>query len=200
MPSSVCPRLQFCSPQGTDANAGRSTDSDTGSSTSKSMSKHAIQAQRIRLAVFDSRVNDLPTLLAGLQQGVRPFVLNLERDGIQQISEILQLLAIHEITIIAPGFRGGLRLGSTTLTLENLSQYEPHLRAWFSDIEEDPELFLLANNVAQGEAGSEFVEQLSAITGAAVQASKQPVGQGRWLTHTAKTLKPIVLNTYSSTL
>lgn len=191
MPSSVCPRLQFCAPP--------SNPPSRSTSSSPSSQKKPTLSQRIRLAVFDSRVHDLPMLLAGLQQGVRPFVLNLERDGIEQISEILQLLAIQNITIVAPGFRGGMHLGSTALTLENLSQYEPQLRGWFNGVA-SPELSLLASHVAQGKKGSEFIAQLTAITGAAVRASAQPIGQGHWLTHTAKMLKPLVLNTYSQTM
>ncbi|MEL7225113.1 MAG: DUF4347 domain-containing protein [Cyanobacteria bacterium P01_D01_bin.36] len=177
MPSSVCPRLQFCSPQ----------------------SKPNLRAQRVQLAVFDSRVKELSVLLSGLQPGVRPFVLNAEKDGIEQISAVIQLVPIHEIVIVAPGFRGGLQLGSTTLTLKNLAQYEHQLRGWFSDIDK-PEISLLANSVASGKAGSELVTQLRNITGATVRASAQPIGRGHWLTATAKTFRPLVLNTYSATL
>jgi len=183
MPSSVCPRLQFCSPQ----------------SKLQETVPSAPHTQRIRLAVFDSRVPDLDVLLAGLQVGVRPFVLAGDKDGVTQISEVLQLLPIHEMEIVAPGFRGGIHLGSTALTLGNLTQYEHQLRGWFGEVD-SPELSLLASNVAGGEVGNEFITQLTAITGATVRSSTQRIGQGQWLTATAKTFKPLVLNTYSATI
>ncbi|MEM9153368.1 MAG: DUF4347 domain-containing protein, partial [Cyanobacteria bacterium P01_F01_bin.3] len=93
----------------------------------------------------------------------------------------------------------GLRLGTTTLTLDNLTHYEHQLRSWFTDVD-SPEMSLLASNVAGGTIGSEFIAQLKTITGAKVRASTQRIGQGHWLTSTAKTFKPLVLNTYSATI
>lgn len=183
MPSSVCSRLQFCSPH----------------STRQNQEKNLPPTGRLRLAVFDARVPDLNVLLSGLQKGVRPFVMASDKDGVMQISEILKLIPVHEIEIVAPGFRGGLRLGTTTLTLDNLTHYEHQLRSWFTDVD-SPEMSLLASNVAGGTIGSEFIAQLKTITGARVRASTQRIGQGHWLTSTAKTFKPLVLNTYSATI
>jgi len=183
MPSSLYPPLQLRTPQ----------------TTLQNQEQVSAPTQRVRLAIFDARVPDLSVLLAGLQTGVKPFILAADKDGVTQISEVLQLLPVHEIEIVAPGFRGGLRLGSATLTLGNLEQYEHQLRGWFSGID-SPELSLLASNVAGGKVGSEFITKLKAITGATVRASKQPIGQGHWLTATAKTFKPLVLNTYSATI
>lgn len=183
MPSSTCPRLQFCSSQYPPQNKVQNTAT----------------TQRIRLVVFDTRVPNLATLLAGLQTGVRPFVMAPEKDGVAQISEVLQLLAVHELEIVASGFRGGIHLGSTTLTLSTLDQYEHQLRGWFTDVD-SPQLSLLTSSVASGQAGSEFIEQLKNITGATVRASTQQIGRGHWLTATAKTFKPLVLNTYNATI
>ncbi|MEO0648779.1 MAG: DUF4347 domain-containing protein, partial [Cyanobacteria bacterium J06650_10] len=76
---------------------------------------------------------------------------------------------------------------------------EHQLRGWFAGCQ-DASLSLLAGNVAKGDKGHEFVSQLTSITGATVRASAQTLGQGHWLTATAKTFKPVVLNTYSATL
>ena len=162
--------------------------------------RHATSASRpTRLAVFDSRVSDLPTLLAGLQPEVQSFVLDADRDGIEQISEILEQTPADEVTVVAHGFCGGLRIGDRALTLSNLPDYEPQLRNWFSG-KTSPSLNLLAGEVAQRNTGKTFVNQLTTITGATVRASAKPIGQGHWLTATAKTFRPLTLNTYSATL
>ncbi|MEL6939283.1 MAG: DUF4347 domain-containing protein [Cyanobacteria bacterium J06598_1] len=175
MPSSVYPRLQ-------------SSVYDTYTSSVS-----------VRLAIFDSRINNLSDLIAGLQPGVKAHTLDPQHDGVEQISALLHSSPVSEITLVAYGFPGGLRLGSNTLTINNLSVYEPQLRNWFSDTV-SPQLTLLASAVAKGKTGSEFIHQLTAITGATIRASAQTIGQGHWLTATAKTFKPVVLNTYRATL
>lgn len=152
-----------------------------------------------RLAIFDPKVSDLQVLLAGLQPDVQYAILDAERDGIEQISALLEDSAASEVTIVARGFCGGLSVGASTLNHCNLSEYEHQLRNWFSD-KTSACLTLLAGEVAQRKVGKAFVNQLTAITGATVRASAKPIGQGHWLTATAKTFQPLVLNTYSATL
>ncbi|MEL7333377.1 MAG: DUF4347 domain-containing protein [Cyanobacteria bacterium J06560_2] len=175
MPSSVYPRLQ--------------------SSVSETCT-HSVSA---RLAIFDSRVDNLSDLVAGLQPGVQAHILDPKQDGIEQISALLHPSSANEITLVAHGFPSGLHLGSSTLTLNNLSAYEHQLRKWFRGAA-SPRLTLLASGVAKGKAGGDFIQQLTALTGAIVRASAQSIGQGHWLTATAKTFKPVVLNTYRATL
>ena len=152
-----------------------------------------------RLAVFDSRIKQLSTLVEGVQPGVQSHILAPERDGIDQISAMLCKLPAVELTLIAPGFPGGLQVGATQLTLESLTRYEHQLRGWFVGIKE-PKLSLLASNVSQGQQGRLFVSQLELATGASVKASAETIGQGHWLTATAKTFQSVVLNTYHETL
>ena len=159
----------------------------------------SLGTQPSRLAIFDPRVSDLSTLLAGVQPTVQTFVLDDTQNGIEQISEIQKCSAAAELTIIARGFCGGLHLGATSLTHRNLSDYEHHLRNWFSG-QTSALLTLLASDVAQRATGKAFIQQLTAITGATVRASAQPIGQGHWLTATANTFHPRVLNTYHATL
>ncbi|MEL6492778.1 MAG: DUF4347 domain-containing protein [Cyanobacteria bacterium J06621_3] len=161
--------------------------------------RRATTAKPSRVAIFDSRVSDLSTLLAGLQPDVQSFVLDADRDGIEQISEILEQAPADELTVVARGFCGGLHIGDRALTLSNLPHYEHQLRNWFSG-KTSPSLTLLAGEVAQRTTGKAFVNQLTTITGATVRASAMPIGQGHWLTATAKTFRPLVLNTYSATL
>ncbi|MEL6129917.1 MAG: DUF4347 domain-containing protein, partial [Cyanobacteria bacterium J06628_4] len=48
-----------------------------------------VQIDETALAIFDSRVDDLPLLLAGLRPGITAHVLDPDRDGIEQISELI---------------------------------------------------------------------------------------------------------------
>ena len=152
-----------------------------------------------RLVIFDSRVEDLSTLMEGLQPEARGCILSSERDGIAQISALLCEMPTANLTLAAFGFSGGLQLGSSVLTLNNLVEYEHQLRGWFSGVDR-AYLSLLSSGVAKGKTGRDFISRLESITGATVRASARPIGQGHWLTATAKTIKPVVLNTYSAIL
>ena len=153
----------------------------------------------IRLVVFDPRVQHLQMLLAGLQPNIQAHVLAPERDGIDQVSALLCKLPTAELTLVTTGFSGGLCLGASRLELSSLPEYEHQLRGWFVGVE-SPELSLLSGGVAKGVKGQEFIAQLTSITGAVVRASAQPIGQGHWLTATAKKFKTVVIKTNSATL
>ena len=162
---------------------------------------HAVEpkTKADRLVIFDSRIQDLSTLKEGLQPEAQGHVLVPERDGIAQISALLCQQPTANLTLVAYGFSGGLQLGGSILKLSNLEEYEHQLRGWFAGFG-TAYLSLLSSSVAKGHTGSQFIAQLESITGATVRASARPIGQGHWLTATAKTIKPVVLNTYSAIL
>ncbi|MEO0868141.1 MAG: DUF4347 domain-containing protein, partial [Cyanobacteria bacterium J06642_11] len=151
------------------------------------------------LVVFDSRVDNLPLLLAGLRPGITAHVLDRDRDGIEQISELLYQYPTVSLTLVAHGFPGGLQLGSHHLELGNLHDYEVHLGSWFRT-PDAARLNLLACHVAAGDAGIEFVNTLARLTGAVVTASATAVGNGQWPPMAAQMFQPAVLAQYASTL
>lgn len=126
------------------------------------------------LVVFDSRVDDLPQLLNGLRPGIASHVLNPERDGVEQISELLQQQPTASLTLVAHGFPGGLQLGTGALELEALQRYAHQLQTWFTGVKA-PSLTLLACHSAAGDVGVKFIEQLAALTGAEVIATTRTV-------------------------
>ena len=83
------------------------------------------------LVIFDPRVDDLSTLLDGLEPGIEAYILNPAEDGIAQISQILAQHPVSSLTLVAHGFPGGLQLGSGTLELGNLHRYAEQLQTWF---------------------------------------------------------------------
>ncbi len=110
-------------------------------------------------------------LLAGLQPGVNAHVLDPNRDGVAQISEILRREVRtgggRSVTIVAHGYAGGVQLGAGTLKWGNIDRYKAELSEWFADAEAtgiNAHLTLLSCNVAAGKTGVEFVETLGAYT------------------------------------
>ncbi len=125
-----------------------------------------------QLAIIDPTVEDYQMLAAGVLPGTEVVILDSNRDGIEQITEILHnsrnLEAVH---IVSHGSPGTLYLGSTQLSLETLNCYGTQLQQWNVS-----NILLYGCNVAAGVQGRLFVEQFAELTGVAVAASETPVG------------------------
>lgn len=157
------------------------------------------QIDETALVIFDSRVADLPLLLAGLRPGISAHVLDPYYDGIEQISELIRYRPATSLTLVAHGAAGELQLGAGKLELGNLEDYGHQLQGWFKS-PSAARLNLLACHVAAGDGGSEFIENLASLTGAVVTASTNIVGNGQWPAIAAQTFQPAVLEQYTATL
>jgi len=111
------------------------------------------------------------------QRGVEVIVLDAERDGLDQIGEILRAYqGVATLHVVSHGSAGSLRLGSGAVTLETLRRKAGSLTDWRDSLDEGADLLLYGCNVAEGDVGIEFVSALSAATGADVAASVDLTG------------------------
>ncbi|MEM9449332.1 MAG: DUF4347 domain-containing protein [Cyanobacteria bacterium P01_E01_bin.6] len=161
------------------------------------------------LVVIDPGVDSYQMLLDGVVDGAELFVLDSNRDGVQQITEIFQTLNSQiqngiSLHIISHGSPGTLYLGNRELSLSTLALYAEDLTSWFnpkSKIQNlKSELFLYGCNVAVGDAGAEFVQFLASLTGAYVSAPTIPIGNGQWPIAATQIFNASTLNTYTATL
>ncbi|MEO1148715.1 MAG: DUF4347 domain-containing protein [Cyanobacteria bacterium J06638_22] len=138
------------------------------------------------LVIVDAAVDNPHHLANGVLEGVQVHILQAHRDGVQQITELLHAMKhpIHQLHIISHGSPGTLYLGDSELSLATLAHYTQDLLTWFQDSETTPELLLYGCNVAAGDAGTEFLAKLHAITNAHLAASTHKVGHtelgGSW--------------------
>jgi len=146
----------------------------------------SIRSTTVTLVVIDSQVAHAETLASEAVNSATVFVLQGDRDGIEQITDILksyselaQPIALH---IVAHGSPGTLLLGNTQLSLDTLDGYAEQLRGCFFEAStfENSGIYLYGCQVALGDAGTEFVEKLHGLTGVAIAASTQPIGNGNW--------------------
>ncbi len=136
----------------------------------------------------DSKVQEYEILLEGLsfgevstvtsyRSGIKVEILETNRDGIEQITEVLadynNVIGIH---ILSHGSKGSLRLGSTTLSASNLEIYADQIRSWRFAFTDEADVLIYGCNVAEGDQGLNFVEQLSELTWADIAASNDPTG------------------------
>lgn len=134
------------------------------------------------LLFIDHGVTNPEQLLINLKPGVETVFLAPDRDGLEQITEVLEkrqdISAIH---IVAHGESGELQLGNTSLATEELSERAAALQSWFVDTNlaaGNPDILLYACNLAQDGKGAAFVQQLALLTGADVAASTDITGAG----------------------
>ncbi|GBL11704.1 hypothetical protein MSj_03212 [Microcystis aeruginosa Sj] len=139
--------------------------------------------QRLTATVvfLDAGVTDYQTLQAGVIPGIATVVLTPNQDGIEQITAFLQQNPqITTIHLVSHGAPGCLYLGNCQLNLTNIYDYRQQLQNWAKI----NHILLYGCQVAAGDAGTEFINKLSQITGAKIAASSRRVGNvalgGSW--------------------
>jgi len=133
--------------------------------------------QQREIVFIDAAVEDYQNLIAGIAPGTEIVRLSSDHDGIEQIS---QWLARHQgisaIHIISHGSSGRVQLGSTILNSESLPHYQAALQNWATAFTDSADILFYGCNVAQGEVGQTFVDQLAKLTEADVAASDDLTG------------------------
>jgi glucose/arabinose dehydrogenase len=128
------------------------------------------------IVFVDSTVEDIDRLTAGIQATV--VRLDSTKDGVEEITAVLaQYRGLSSVQIISHGSAGDLQLGNTHLNQGSLNQYADRLQQWGQSLSSDGDLLFYGCNVAAA-SGKEFIQQVSQLTGADVQASDDLTGMG----------------------
>ena len=137
--------------------------------------------QSVELVIVDESVEDYEQLIDGLTSNPEDqfeiLILDSQRDGIEQITEMLasrdDIGALH---IVSHGRDGAVQLGSTTLTADNLGLYAGMLGQWGDSLTADADILFYGCDLGASDAGREFVDSLAILTGADVAASDDLTG------------------------
>ena len=128
---------------------------------------------------IDPSVPEIGSLLEGVRADHLAVVLDGNADGLKQIAETLAangLSALSAIHIVAHGTAGQIQLGATLLYERGLKSHAALLSEIGASLAPGGDILLYACDVARGDAGRKFVEELSIYTGANVAAASHPVG------------------------
>ncbi|TAN48428.1 MAG: DUF4347 domain-containing protein, partial [Methylococcaceae bacterium] len=129
------------------------------------------------ITFIDGSLTGIDALIAGLPTGSACFVLDPNRDGVQQMADILAgysgLQAIH---VISHGAPGRLQLGTALLDEAALGGYTGPLARIGQSLAETGEVLLYGCDVAAGATGKRFITQLAKSTGADIAASVDATG------------------------
>ncbi|HLF95665.1 MAG TPA: DUF4347 domain-containing protein, partial [Methylococcaceae bacterium] len=167
---------------------------------------------RRELVFLDTSLANWEILLAGFGSDVEVVLLDPDQDGLEQIVAYLSSTSSADtalpegegaespppsgegwvgespydaIHIYSHGDSGQLLLGSLSLNQDNLAQYQDELAILGNALTDSGDLLLYGCEVAQGEIGQAFIEQLSQYTGADIAASNDLTGSallgGDWV-------------------
>ncbi len=114
---------------------------------------------------------------AQTNQRIDIYYIDTTEDGVDRVSEILSqydnLSAVH---LLSHGNRGQLTLGNSTLSTKRLQDSREQVASWGKSLRAGGDILLYGCDVADGDIGLEFIEQLSRITLADVAASTDDTG------------------------
>jgi hypothetical protein len=128
---------------------------------------------------IDPQSGDLMGLYGGAKPGDLVFVLDPNKDGVQQIADILAAQDLHDldaIHIVSHGMEAEVKLGTTVLTDGNLADHADALAAIGKALKPGGDLMLYGCDVAAGSDGQQFIHDLARLTGADVAASTDETG------------------------
>ena len=141
------------------------------------------QAVSQELVFIDAGVDDVETLLNDLQlqndntRQLSYVLLDAGEDGIAQITRTLaEHSDIDAVHIVSHGSASSVRLGDTSLTLDNLDQYRDDLAIWNDSIEDGGDLLFYGCDLAASDEGRELMEQIAAACDCDVAASDDITG------------------------
>ncbi|MBE9080052.1 DUF4347 domain-containing protein, partial [Romeria aff. gracilis LEGE 07310] len=131
----------------------------------------------VHLVFIDSGIEEYSVLLEGLLPEYRGFLLDPDKDGIEQISYLLaKFKDVQSLHIVSHGSSGCLKLGSSSLSASNFDQYSATLERWSESFADGGQMLLYGCRVAAGQAGAEFIQCLYERVGVAIAASSTSIG------------------------
>ncbi len=145
------------------------------------------------LLVIDPSVPDLQALLDDLHQSGRDLevvVLDADRDGIEQITELLDRNSnVDALHIVSHSNESSVRLGTSVLNQQGISGYAGQIAGWQDHLNLDADILFYGCDLASGIEGRQLLDSVAALTSADVAASDDVTGHrdlgGDWeLEHT----------------
>ena len=152
------------------------------------------------IAFIDPSISDVSSLIADLNVDIK-IVLDPTRDGISQITETLNhYQGLTGVNIISHGSPAHIQIGSSYLNYASLQQYKNDFQQWKSSLGQGADLLFYGCNVAEGESGRSFIQELSTFVEVDIAASTNLTGAhslgGDWVLEysTGRIETPMPLN------
>ncbi|MDB9511191.1 DUF4347 domain-containing protein [Kamptonema animale CS-326] len=129
-----------------------------------------------QIIFVDDSVKDYQSLISGIN-GAEIAILNDKSSGIEQITAALaNKKDIEALHILSHGSPGNLQIGAEGLNGNNIENFSTQLKQWGKALTEKGEILLYGCDVAAGETGLQFIQNLYQLTGADIAASNNKTG------------------------
>lgn len=129
------------------------------------------------LVVIDSGVEQYRHLADGALPNAEVVILDADRDGIEQISELLaKHQSLDSVHILSHGRPGMLQVGTTQLSFATLASHAPRIQQWANALSQTADILIYGCQVAAGELGRTFVQALAQLTRTNIAASSTLTG------------------------
>ena len=143
--------------------------------------RHAPSASELSIkhVVFlDSAVPDVDVLSVAINNDTTDVVvIEANADALLLVTETLAAYGdLSSVQIVSHGSSGQLYLGSESVDEQDLLNDKAAIARWSDALSADGDILLLGCDVASGEKGEHFVDQLAHITGVDVAASTDKTG------------------------
>ncbi|MEG5013182.1 DUF4347 domain-containing protein, partial [Microcoleus sp. B4-C5] len=139
-----------------------------------------ISNQQREIVILDPTIPDSNHIASGIKRGTATYILKSQPDALEQITTLLaQHTSIEALHIISHGTPGSLYLGTTELNSSNIHNYAQQLQQWRNSLIANASIILYGCNVAAGDRGHQFLNQLYQLTGANIAANPTTTGNSK---------------------
>ena len=129
------------------------------------------------LVFIDSNVEGGYDLISQKNDNTEVIILDPNRDGIQQISEVLVSEAeVSSIHLVSHGQPGKINLGNAELSLDTWDTYQDRLQNWSDALTETADIIVYGCNVGANNSGRDLIDAMAEVTMADVAASDDLTG------------------------
>ncbi|ABR47724.1 cell wall/surface repeat protein [Alkaliphilus metalliredigens QYMF] len=136
-----------------------------------------LEGESTEVAIVDTSVQDYKILVESAKNAGLEVILIGEGEGVKDLAEALEGRSnIDALHIFSHGDVGQVFLGGDVLSSETLEVHANTLARIGASMTATGHILLYGCNVAQGEVGSVFIEDMARITQADVAASNDPTG------------------------
>ncbi|MBM9521245.1 DUF4347 domain-containing protein, partial [Desulforhopalus vacuolatus] len=131
------------------------------------------------LIIVDDKVENYESLLPGLPEDAEVLFIDSTHNGVEQIADYLEDREGYDaLHVISHGSSGNLYLGRDVVDIESMQAQKDVWIKIGQSLNETGDIFLYGCNVAEGEKGETFIQQLAEFSSADVAASTNSTGSG----------------------
>ena len=157
------------------------------------------------IVFIDKGVDDYQSIVSSIDSSKSIYLIDTQENGFEKIQDVLRNQTdVDAIHIVGHANVGQVVLGNSVLNAETINSFKSNLVSIGESLTKDGDILFYGCNLAKGEQGKLFVQQIGNITEADIAASDDITGKdGDWLLEVEKGIieaKSLEINHYNSSL